>query len=483
MTDEETLDPGNWQELRDLGHRMVDDMLVYLETLRDRPVWQPMPEEVQARLDQPLPRKGQGAESAYQDFQDLVLPYPFGNIHPRHWGWVNGTGTPLGMLAEMLAAGMNPNTGGFNQAASAVESQVLGWCKQMLGYPADASGLLLSGGSMANLVGLTVARNVKAQVDVRRSGVGELPNAMTLYCSDETHSSVQKAVELLGLGSQHLRQLPADSDYRIELAALDEAIARDRSAGYHPICVIGNAGTVNTGAIDPLDGLATLCERENMWLHIDGAFGALAALSAELRPALKGMERADSVAFDLHKWMYMPYEVGCILVRKEADHRKSFALTPAYLTKTKGSIADSPWMADYGIQLSRGFRALKVWMSIKEHGIEKYARLIEQNVAQAHYLAELVEAHQDLELLAPTPLNIVCFRFAAEALDGTGLDALNSSILVHLQQSGIAVPSSTVVNGRFAIRVSITNHRTRREDLDLLVDAVVSEGRRRLTAA
>ena len=478
MPDEETLDPREWSSLQTLGRRMVDDMLAYLETVRERPVWQPVPADVQVRLDQPMPRDGQGAEQAYSDFLDLVLPYPFGNIHPRHWGWVNGTGTPMGMLAEMLAAGMNPNTGGFHQAATLVEAQVLRWCKEMLGYPNGASGLLLSGGSMANLVGLTVARNVKAEVDIRRSGVAAAPRMMTAYCSDETHSSVQKAVELLGLGSQSLRQLPADSDFRLDPAALEMAIAEDRAAGRHPFCVIGNAGTVNTGASDPLDALADICERENLWLHIDGAFGALAALSPKLRPAVKGMERADSVAFDLHKWMYMPYEVGCILVREEAHHRAAFALTPAYLTKAEGTVADSPWMADYGVQLSRGFRALKVWMGIKEHGVDKYARLIEQNVAQARYLAGLVRDKPELELLAPAPLNIVCFRFAADGQDEATRNEINHQILVHLHKSGTAVPSSTQLAGRFAIRVAITNHRTRLEDLDVLVSAVIREGNR-----
>lgn len=475
---EESLDPADWQAMRELGHRMVDDMMTYLERVRERPVWQPIPEEVQRQFKQPLPLTPQGPEQAYQDFLAYVLPHPMGNIHPRFWGWVIGTGTPLGMLAEMLAAGMNPNVGGGNHIAPQVEAQVLDWCREMLGFPEGASGLLVSGGSMANLVGLTVARNTKAGFDIRQEGLQASPSPMTVYGSRQMHSSVQKAVELLGLGSKALRQIQVNGDFQIDLGALETAIANDRAAGYQPFCIVGNAGTVNTGAIDDLDMLATICEREGLWFHVDGAFGALAVLSPALRPSLRGMERADSLAFDLHKWMYMPYEAGCTLVRREEDHRRAFSLTPDYLTRAeRGLAAGATWLSDYGIQLSRGFRALKAWMSMKEHGIHTYGRLIQQNIDQARYLAGLVQAAPELELLAPVPLNIVCFRFVADGLEDSGLNALNTELLIQLQELGIAVPSSTTLNGRFAIRVAITNHRSRREDFDLLVREVVRLGK------
>ncbi|MCC7352807.1 MAG: amino acid decarboxylase [Anaerolineae bacterium] len=475
---EESLDPADWQAMRALGHRMVDDMLNYLQTVRERPVWQPIPEEVKTHLKQPLPVEPQGPEQTYRDFLEKILPHPMGNIHPRFWGWVIGTGTPLGALAEMLAAGMNPNLGGAEHVANHVERQAVAWCKEMLGYPAEASGLLVSGGSMANLVGLTVARNAKAGFDLRRQGVQGAPKRLTLYGSQEMHSSIQKGVELLGLGSDSLRHVPVNADYQIEVTALDAAIARDRAAGMQPFCVIGNAGTVNTGAFDDLARLADICQREGLWFHVDGAFGALAALSPALRHLVAGMERADSLAFDLHKWMYMPYEAGCALVRREEDHRRAFALTPEYLTHggERGLAAGSQWFSDYGIQLSRGFRALKVWMSIKEHGIRKYGRLIRQNVEQARYLAGLVDAAPTLERLAPVPLNIVCFRYKADHLDEAALNRLNQEILVQLHESGIAVPSYTTLNGKYALRVAITNHRSRREDFDLLVREVMRLG-------
>jgi aromatic-L-amino-acid decarboxylase len=475
--DEETLDPEDWRAMRELGHRMVDDMMSYLEMVRERPVWQPVPGQVRAHLSQPLPVEPEGAERAYRDFTEHVLPHPLGNIHPRFWGWVNGTGTPFAMLAEMLAAGMNPNVGGFNQVPVYVEKQVIDWCKEMLGYSSEASGLLVSGGSMANLVGLTVARNAGAGFDVARLGLQGEGARLTLYGSAEMHYSIEKAVELLGLGSRALRRIPVNSDYQIDTAALSAAIAEDRARGLRPICVIGNAGTVNTGAVDDLRELADICEREGLWFHVDGAFGALAALSPALRPQLAGMERADSLAFDLHKWMYLPYEVGCALVRHPDKHSETFTATGAYLAHTeRGLTSRSTWFAGYGVQLSRGFRALKVWLSLKEHGIDKFRRLIEQNVEQARYLVRLVKAAPELEMLAPAPLNVVCFRYRDTSLDETQLNRLNEELLIRLHESGVAVPSSTMLNGTYALRVAITNHRSRREDFDLFIRKVIELG-------
>lgn len=470
---DETLDPADWQELRQLGHRMVDDMLDWLEHIRERPVWQPLPDSVRAALRHPLPHAPEGAQRAYEDFRRYVLPYPMGNVHPRFWAWVMGTGTPLGALADMLAAMMNPNMGGGEHASNHVEAQVLDWCKQMLGYPMSASGLLVSGGSMANLVGLAVARHTGAGVDVRHRGVRAAAGPLTLYASRETHSSVQKAVELLGLGSESLRLAPVDADYRVDVAALARMVRADRAAGAIPIAVVGNLGTVNTGAIDDLDTLADLCAAERIWLHVDGAFGALAALVPEYADRTRALARADSVAFDLHKWMYMPFEVGCVLVRDADAHRRTFSIFPDYLARsTRGVAAGELWLSEYGVQLSRGFRALKVWMSLKEHGIDRYARLVSQNIAQARYLAELVRAAPDLELMAPVPLNIVCFRWRGRGLDDASLDAINQELLLRLHESGIAVPSNALLGGRYAVRVAITNHRSRREDFELLVREV-----------
>jgi len=476
-TPEESLDPRDWAELRRLGHRMVDDAMDYLEHVRERPVWTPVPEAVKQALRAPLPMEGKPAEQVYDEFRRDLFPHSMGNIHPRFWGWVIGTGTGFGALADLMASTMNPNIGGGDQGPNYVEVQTLSWLKEMLGYPADASGLLVSGGSMANLVGIAVARNAKGEGDIAQDGVGQRPR-MILYASSETHNSVHKAVSLLGLGRGSLREIPVDASYRIDVAALRRAIAEDRGKGLRPFCVVGNAGTVNTGAIDPLPELADLCQEHDLWFHVDGAFGALAAIAPEVKSRVEGMERADSLAFDLHKWMYVNYEVGCALVRWPEKHRATFVSPADYLAHlTRGLPAGPIWFSEYGVQLSRGFRALKVWMSLKEHGVAKYGRLVAQNCEQAKYLERSVLKEPELEMMAPVELNIVCFRYVPQGMDDARADAVNQEILYGLQESGTAVPSSTLLRGRFAIRVCICNHRTRREDLDLLVREVLERGR------
>lgn len=476
MKQEETLDPQNWDEMQKLGHRMVDDMIDYLKNIRERPAWQAIPDDAKANLNQSLPTEPQNVEEIYEDFLKNVRPYPKGNIHPRFWGWVEGTGTPFGMLAEMLAAGMNSNNSFGEQSPVYVETQVIEWCKEMLGFPMEASGILVSGGSMANVVGLTVARNTQAGFDIQKDGLQNISSRMVLYGSSETHNSVQKAVELLGLGNDSYRRIPVNEDFEIEIDTLKSEIEKDKKNGLTPFCIIGNAGTVNTGATDDLDALADICEAENLWFHIDGAFGAIAALSPDFKDVLSGMERADSLAFDLHKWMYMPYEAGCVLIRDSEAHHRSFSPTGSYLSHLSRGLASGTWLSEFGLQLSRGFRALKIWMSIKEHGITKYRRLVEQNIAQAKYLASLVESSEDLEILAPVPLNIICFRFVAENLNDKQLNEINEEILLQIHDSGIAVPSYTNIRGKFAIRCAITNHRSRREDFNLLVEKVSEIG-------
>jgi aromatic-L-amino-acid/L-tryptophan decarboxylase len=477
-----TLDPADWDAFATLAHRMVDDMLGHLRTVRDRPAWQPMPADVRASFHEPVPWEGEGAERVYEEFVRTVLPYPNGNLHPRFWGWVHGGGTPLGMMADMLASGLNAHLAGFNQAPALVEHEVIRWLAELMGMPSDASGVLVSGATMANVLGLAVARYVKARdagFDVREEGLqGSGQPRLMLYGSAETHAWANKAAELLGLGRASFRQIPVDDAYQIDVAALEAAVAADRAAGHLPFCVIGTAGTVNTGATDDLEWLAGYCRSQHLWFHVDGAFGALARLSPALRPIVAGIEQADSVSFDLHKWMYLPFEVACVLVRDSAAHRAAFAATASYLAvPARGVAAGGFPFAERGMDLTRNFKALKVWMSMKAHGVHAYAALIEQNVADAQYLAALAGADPDLELLAPAPLNVVCFRYAPADVVPGRLDALNTEILIRVQEEGIAVPSGTRVRGRYAIRVANVNHRSRREDFAILASAVKRIGR------
>jgi glutamate/tyrosine decarboxylase-like PLP-dependent enzyme len=349
-----------------------------------------------------------------------------------------------------------------------------------MGFPKTASGLLTSGCSAANLIGLAVARNAKAGYDLRKEGLRGRSARMLVYASEEIHSSIRKAVEILGLGRDSLRKVPVNEEYQIDIALLSKTIAADRQAGHNPICVVGAAGTTNTGAFDDLDSLADLCREEDLWLHVDGAFGAWAVLDPSVRALAAGMERADSLAFDLHKWMYMQFEIGCLLVRDEAAHRAAFSQSPVYISREgdgRGLTGgDLPWFTDYGYQLSTGFRGLKAWMSLKEHGLRKYSRLIQQNLEQVRYLVSLIEAAPELELAAPVPLNVVCFRYLRPGLPDTNLNRINQEILVELQEQGIAVLSGSWVEGRYVMRLGHTNHRTKNSDFDLLVREVIRIG-------
>ena len=469
-----TLDPTDWNAARATGRRMVDDMLSWQESIRDRAAWQPVPLDTKHRLDEPVPYAGMPLDELYDAFVRDVLPYPTGNIHPRFWGWVMGTGTPTGMLAEMLAAGMNSHVAGYDQAASVIEKKVLSWLKELIGYPETASGLLVSGGTAANLNGLLAARVAKAGWDVREEGLHAGP-PLTVYGSVETHSWAGEACETMGMGRQAFRKIAVDSCYRLDINACRAAIVSDIAAGKRPIAIIGNAGTVNTAAVDDLHAVRRLADEFGLWFHVDGAFGSMAAWS-QSRHLVAGQELADSIGFDLHKWGYMPYEVGVVLTRDADAQLAAFRSQPgsaAYLLSSQQGIsADTTYFADRGMQLSRGFRALKVWMSMKEQGVDRIGAAIQTNIDQAHYLAGQVEAASDLELLTPVAMNIVCFRYATADLNPDQLNSLNQAILIQLQLRGIAVPSQTILDDRFAIRVCITNHRSETPDFDALVAAV-----------
>ncbi len=470
---EQTLDPADWSVFRAQAHRMLDAAVDRMARYREGPVWSPFPAAMKETYSSPLPVEGLGSE-ATQAHLEALLPYGVGNTHPRFFGWVHGSGTPGNLMADITAAALNANLGGRDHGAMYVEKQVVNWCRELFQFPATSSGLVVSGTSIATVIALKAARDrcfdfSSRKMGLQNSSVGQLVG----YSSVQTHSCVARAFDILGLGSDALRKIVVNERFEIDTAALKNAIAQDRAAGLTPFVIVGTAGAVNVGAIDDLESLADIAQAEQLWLHIDGAFGALGVLSERLRPRLTGLQRADSLAFDFHKWLHVNYDAGFILMRSEESHRRAFSERPEYLKGAeRGLAAGNPWPVEYGPELSRGFRALKVWTQLAEHGTAKLGALITQNCEQAAYLGELVVAHPQMALAAPVTMNICCFRYQTEGQDTKAADSLNDEIVVQLQIQGIAAPSTTMVNGRTAIRVNITNHRTTRADLDLLVQQV-----------
>jgi aromatic-L-amino-acid decarboxylase len=478
MREMESLDPADWTDLRSLGHRMVDDMFDHLAGLREGPVWRPMPEASRKELRRALPRGPTPADAVYDEFQRLVQPYATGNLHPRFMGWVHGGGNPVGMLAELLAGGLNANLGGRDHAPIEIERQVIAWAAEMLGFPADASGVLVTGTSIANLIGVLVARSASLGPSVRREGVSE--TGLVAYTSAAAHGCLPRAMEMAGLGRDALRMIPCDDQGRMRLDALADRVAADQAFGLRPFLLVGTAGTVDIGAVDDLAGLAEFAVSRGLWFHVDGAFGALAALAPKLRPLLAGIERADSVAFDFHKWAQVPYDAGCIIVRDASRQLETFGAEAAYLRREQRGLAGGGvWPCDLGPDLSRGFRALKVWMTLSVYGADRIGAIAQQTCDLAETLAIRVDREPVLERMAPVALNIVCFRYVAAGWD---LDQLNADIVADLQEAGIAAPSTTIVNGALAIRAAIVNHRTNYADIATLVDAVLEIGRRRVEA-
>jgi aromatic-L-amino-acid decarboxylase len=468
-----TLDPKDWDGFRTQAHAMLDYMVDYIRNIRERPVWQPIPDEVRARFLTGVPREPNDLARVHEEFLRDVLPYAVGNVHPGFMGWVHGGGTPVGLLAEMLAAGLNANLGGRDQTPVEVERQIGQWTREIFGFPDSATGLFVTGTSMANLIAVTVARDVALGFAVRRRGLGAETKRLTAYASTAVHGCIRKALDISGVGSNALRLVVTDARYRIDLEALEQAIRTDCAAGFTPFLVVGTAGTVDTGAIDNLSALADLCRRQNVWFHVDGACGSIAMLAPDLAPRLAGIERADSLAFDFHKWAQVPYDAGYILVRDGQAHKNAFISAAAYLLRAeRGLAAGSPWPCDFGPDLSRGFRALKAWFTLKVYGTDALGSVISKTCALARYLEDRIMAAPELELMAPMELNIVCFRYRAEEPD-----LLNQNIVIALQESGVVAPSTTVLGGRTVIRAAIVNHRTGRGEIDALVDGTLRRGR------
>jgi aromatic-L-amino-acid/L-tryptophan decarboxylase len=474
-----TLDPSDWSDFRQQAHTMLDDMIDYTEKIRARPVWQPIPETLRARFRGPLPSQPTDLGTVHDEFMHDILPFAIGNVHPGFMGWVHGGGTPVGMLAEMLAAGLNANLGGRDHIPIEIERQVTEWMRRLFGFAEGATGIFVTGTSVANLIAVTIARDIALGFEVRKDGIATKPKRLACYGSASTHNSIGKALDISGVGTSALRSVPSDHLGRISIPALERMIAEDRQNGHTPFLVVATAGTVDIGAIDDLSSLADLCRREELWLHVDGAYGALAMLAPDLAPRLKGIERANSIGFDFHKWGQVPYDAGFILVQDGESHQRAFESTAAYLKReTRGMAAGQPWPCDFGPDLSRGFHALKVWFTLKVYGAEALGAIISKTCELARYLEKKIVQTPELELLAPVALNIVCFRYRSQASDH-----INRQIVVDLQECGCVAPSTTLIDGRIAIRSAIVNHRTSRTEIDTLVEQVLIFGRALESAA
>jgi len=477
------LDPADWDAFRADAHMMLDRSIDKMQqSSHEGRVWTPLPENLRSQIiRRSLPKQGSKTET--QGLLCDIMPYGVGNTHPRFFGWVHGAGTPSGVLADIAAAAMNVNAGGRDHVAPVVERQVLSWCLEMMGMPADGSGLVVSGTSIATLIAMKVARD-QAVEGARVRGVQQ--GKLVGYASEQSHSCIKQAFDVLGLGSDACRLVPCNDAFEMDLLQLRHIIQTDRRAGFTPLCVIGTAGAVNMGAIDDLQGISAICKEEQLWFHVDGAFGAAGLLGRMVHDRLIGIGLADSLAFDFHKWFQVNYEAGCVLFKSDAAHRGSFSARPDYLrSKERGLAGGAFWAVDFGPELSRGFRALKVWAHLLEHGIDKIGQTIDRNIKLAQYLAQRIAEEPRLQSLAPTPMNINCFRYVPECnqqhsgIDqncDADLDTINEEIVVLLQERGIAVPSTTKIKGHLAIRVNITNHRTQESDLDVLVDAILEIG-------
>lgn len=469
---------------RRLGHLAVDMAADHLEGLRDRPVFQPMtPSERQELLQLPLPDGETSPDELLQFVRDRIFTHPMGNGHPRFFGWVNSPPIPAGILAEFLTAALNPSCAGGDHAAIYLERSVVRWLMDLVSFPAEGSmGLLVSGGSMASLTCLAAARQQAIAADgddVRVAGVRASDASLMLYMSTEGHTCVRKAIELLGLGSDSIRLIPVDADFRLDVEALRAAVTEDRAQGRRPFCVVASAGTVSTGAIDPFNKLADLCASEDLWLHVDGAYGAVGILDPVVASQYEGIERVDSLALDPHKWLSVPVECGCALVRDGGLLRQTFSLVPPYVQTEEGKgFGGLPWFSEYGFQQTRGFRALKLWMTLAHLGRIGLSNHVRRHNMLAQRLADQVDAAPDLERLAPVPLSIVCFRYVPDgwAKEDARLDDLNKLIMQAIQSGGETFLTNANIDGRFALRACILHYGTTEQDVSALVDVVRRTG-------
>jgi aromatic-L-amino-acid/L-tryptophan decarboxylase len=469
------------KEFRELAAQLIDRIADFLDSLPQRPVTRAeSPAVVRQALaaQRTLPERGADPAQLLHHAADLLFDHSLFNGHPRFWGYITSSAAPIGALGELLAAAVNPNVGAWllSPMASEIEGQTIRWIAEMLSYPVDCGGLFVSGGNMANLVCFLAARQAKAAWDVRTKGMDG--TRLRVYCSKETHTWIQKAADITGMGTDAIRWIAVDDEMRVNLTALKEQILKDSEAGDRPALVVGNAGSVSTGAVDPLPEMAALCREFGLWFHVDGAYGGLAAVLPDAPDAFAGLREADSVAVDPHKWLYAPLEAGCALVRDPEKLRAAFAYHPVYYHFG----AEATNYFDLGPQNSRGFRALKVWLALQQVGREGYERMISDDIHLARALFERISQYAELDALTQS-LSITTFRFVPTDLNSGDekaanyLDELNLELLTRLQSSGEAYLSNAVVHGKFALRACIVNFRTSLADIEALLPIVVRLGK------
>lgn len=469
------------QQFRKIGAELVERIAAFLESLPQRPVTPAeSPTEVREVIgaDRTLPLKGENAATLLNKAADLLTEHSLFNGHPRFWGYITSSAAPIGALGELLASAVNANVGAWllSPMASEIEAQTIRWVAEMLGYPVNCGGLFVSGGNMANIVCFLAARQAKAGWDVRTQGMGR--QHLCVYCSQETHTWIQKATDIAGLGTDAIRWIASDEDLRIDLNALREQIRADVKAGLRPMMVVGTAGSVSTGAVDPLPELALLCREFDLWFHVDGAYGALAAVLPDAPAALAGLREADSLAVDPHKWLYAPLEAGCALVRDVTKLRDAFAYHPPYY---HFGIEATNYF-DLGPENSRSLRALKVWLALQQAGREGYARMITDDIRLARMLYERLADYAEIERMTQS-LSITTFRFVPADIDASDvsvneyLNKLNLELLTRLQNSGEFYLSNAVINQKYALRACIVNFRTSVSDIEALPPFVIEAGR------
>jgi aromatic-L-amino-acid decarboxylase len=473
------------QQFRVLGHQLVDKIADFLDQLPQRPVTTgESPQDIRRLLGaDSLPEQGSSADSLLAETADLLFDHSLFNGHPRFWGYITAAAAPIGILADLLAAAVNPNVGAavLSPMASEIEAQTVRWIADLIGYPRTCGGLLVSGGNMANFIGLLAARQVKATWNLKTDGQANGQQQLTIYVSKETHTWIDKAVELFGLGANAVRWIDTDADQQMDVTTLERQIIADRAAGRLPFLVVGTAGTTATGAVDPLATMAAICRKYDLWFHVDGAYGTPAAALPDASPQLLGLREADSIALDPHKWLYSPLEAGCVLVRNPNHLLAAFSHHPTYYN-FDGSEGDPPInYHEFGLQNSRGFRALKVWLALRQVGRAGYIQMIGDDIRLSQALYELIGRYPELQAVTQN-LSITTFRFVPPDLPDEPtlavpyLNQLNAEILNRLQKEGEAFVSNAVVGGQYLLRACIVNFRTGLADVEALPEIVIRLG-------